>query len=63
VVKKAQAGGDNEHSFDEVAFLTPLRQLISKVVALPCDVFVQGAEGCPETKCKSQPGKPGFDYI
>jgi len=62
VVKKALSG-NSDVSFDELEFLAPLKSLISKQTALPCDIYVAGEPNTPETKCKSQPGKPGFDYV
>jgi hypothetical protein len=54
----------NQHNdFDEEAFLVPLQTLISKQVGLSTAVFVIGRPGTPETKVKTQPGKPGYDLL
>lgn len=50
-------------AFDEGAFLAPLSGLLSKFIGMPCEVVVAGAPGAPETKVKTQPGKPGYEFL
>ncbi len=61
----AASGGQPaaDDTFDEMEFLAPLKDLVSKKVGIQVEIYVLGSEGAPATKGKPQPNKPSISFI